>query len=58
MKMLGHHDKQLTPSESWYRDGFFKTEFGVLTQSNHWARICTTLGPTNQVEHLVRVINL
>ena len=23
MKILGHHDKQLTPSESWYQDGFF-----------------------------------
>ena len=23
MKILGHHDKHLTPSESWYEDGFF-----------------------------------
>ena len=23
MKILGHHDKKLTPSESWYQDGFF-----------------------------------
>ena len=58
MKILGHHDKQLTRSESWYQDGFFEPGFGVLTHSNHWARICTTLGPANQGEHLARLLYL
>ena len=28
MKMTNHHDKQLTPSESWDQDGFFEPGFG------------------------------
>ena len=56
MKMINHHDKQLTPSESWDQDGFFEPGFGVSSHSNHWARIFTTLWPPNQGEHLDRLI--
>ena len=56
MKMINHHDKQLTPSESWDQDGFFEPGFGVSSHSNHWARSFTTLWPPNQGEHLDRLI--
>ena len=56
MKMINHHDKQLTPSESWDQDGFFEPGFGVSSNSNHEARIFTTLWPPNQGEHLDRLI--
>ena len=29
MKMINHHDKQLTPSESWDQDGFFSLGLGI-----------------------------
>ena len=56
MKITNHHDKQLTPSESWDQDGFFEPGFGVSSHSNHWAKNFTMLWPTNQGEHLERLI--
>ena len=56
MKMINHHDKQLTPSESWDQDGFSEPGFGVSSHSNHRARIFTTLWPPNQGEHLDRLL--
>ena len=56
LEMTNHHDKQLTPSESWDQDGFFEPGFGVSSYSNHWARLFTTLWPPNQGEHLDRLI--
>ena len=49
MKMINHHDKQLTPSESWDRDRFFEPGFGVSSLLNHWARILQRCG------HKIRV---
>ena len=56
MKMINHHDKQLTPSESWDQDGFFEPGFGVSSNSNHRARIFTTPWHSNQGEYLDRLI--
>jgi hypothetical protein len=51
MKMTNHHDKQLTPSESWDQDGFFEHGFGyhqlqiigleVLQRCGHQIRVNT-----------------
>ena len=30
MKMTNHHDKQLTPSESWDQDGFLSLGMGII----------------------------
>ena len=52
IKIINHHEKQITPSESWDQDSFFKPGFRVSSHSNHWARIFTTLWPPNHGEHL------
>ena len=54
MKMTNHHDKQLTPSESWDKDGFFEHGFGyhqlqiigleVLQRCGHQIRVNTWTG--------------
>ena len=31
MKMINHHDKQLTPSESWDQDVFLAWIWGIIT---------------------------
>ena len=55
IKMTKHHDKQLTPPESWDQYVFLALVW-VSSTSNHWARIFTTLWPPNQGEHLDRLI--
>ena len=54
MKMTNHHDKQLTPSQSWDQDGFFETGFGYhqlqiiglefLQRCGHQIRVNTWTG--------------
>ena len=56
MKIANHYDKQLTPSESWDQDVFFEPGFGLTSNSNHRARICTTPWHSNQVEYLDRLV--
>ena len=56
IKIANHYDKQLTPSESWDQDGFFEPGFGVSSNSNHRARIFTTLWHSNQGEYLDRIL--
>ena len=56
MKIGNHHDKKITSSKSWDSDSFFEPGFGVPSNSNHRARICTTLWPPNPGEHLGRRI--
>ena len=55
MKMINHHDKLLTRSESWDQDVFFEPGFGVSSHSNHRAGIFTMLWPPTQSEHLNRL---
>ena len=43
MKIANHHEKQLTPSESWEQDGFFEAGLGLLYNSNCKAKLFTTL---------------
>ena len=57
MKMINHHDKQLTTSESLDQDGFSEPRFGVSSNSNHEARLFTTLWHSNQGENLDRLIS-
>ena len=56
MKKANHHDKQLTPSESWDQDGYFEPGFEVSSNLNREAQIFTTLWHPNQGEHLERLI--
>ena len=55
-KIINHHDKQCTPSESSVQDDFFEPGFEMSSHSNHRARILTMLWPLNQGEHLDRLI--
>ena len=54
MKIASHHDKQLTPSESWDQDVFFEPGFGVSSNSNCQAKKFTTLWHTFQGKQLDR----
>ena len=54
MKIINHHDKQLTPSESWDQDGFFEPGYGYhqlqiiglefLQRCGHQIRVNTWTG--------------
>ena len=54
LEMTNHHDKQLTPSESWDQDGFFEPGFGYhqlqiiglefLQRCGHQIRVNTWTG--------------
>ena len=58
MKIENHHHKQLTPLESWDKGSLVEPGFGVSSNSNNEARILTTVWPTNQGEHLDRLISI
>ena len=56
MKIGNHQDQQFTPSMSWDQDGFFEPGFEKSSNSNHRARIFTTMWHSNQGEYLDRLI--
>ena len=59
MKITNHHDKQLTPSESWDQDGFFEPGYGYhqlqitglefLQRCGHQIRVNTRTGSYTKV---------
>ena len=56
MKIINHHDKQLTPSESTDQEGFLSLGLGYHHIQFIGLEFFTTLWPPNQGEHLDRLI--
>ena len=62
MKMINHHDKQLTPSESWDQDGFLSLALGYqhikinelefLQRCGHQIRMNTLTGSYTVIKQL------